>query len=232
VADLDRESILGLDNIRLALPVAGVGSRTLAAALDYLCLGVLVLLWALLCAFLLIPIMHTWAIAILLFGVFLLEWGYFAGFEIATGGRTLGKMALKLRVVSSVGATPGPAALILRNLLRDVDLIVGVPLLALDPLSRRLGDRMAGTLVVHEQRATTGPWTTLGRTPPGWDAREVGITEAFLARAAGMPDVVQRDAMARQLLARVERDAPELLSGIDQRNPVYALRRALAVEGR
>jgi len=41
----DRESILGLDNIRLELPIAGVGSRTLAGFVDYLALFALVLLW-------------------------------------------------------------------------------------------------------------------------------------------------------------------------------------------
>jgi uncharacterized RDD family membrane protein YckC len=232
VAELERESILGLDNIRLALPIAGLGSRTLAAFLDYLCLSVLLLVWSLTCAFLLIPVMHAWSVVLLLFGLFLLEWGYFAGFEIATGGRTLGKMALKLRVVSAVGASPGVAALLLRNLLRDVDLIVGLPLIALDPLSRRVGDRVAGTLVVHERRSADQPWTTLGRTPQGWGAREVGVAEAFLARARELPDAAARDDMARRLLARVESDAPELLTGIDRRDPVAALRRALAVEER
>jgi len=34
VADFDRESILALDNIRLELPVANVGSRCLAGVID------------------------------------------------------------------------------------------------------------------------------------------------------------------------------------------------------
>ena len=48
MADIRRESILGLDNIRLDLPVAGLGSRTLAAFLDYLGMGALAALWVML----------------------------------------------------------------------------------------------------------------------------------------------------------------------------------------
>ena len=52
MADIGRESILGLDNIRLDLPVAGLGSRSLAAALDYMVLAGLAILWVLAVAFL------------------------------------------------------------------------------------------------------------------------------------------------------------------------------------
>jgi uncharacterized RDD family membrane protein YckC len=229
VADLDRESILGLDNIRLELPIAGLGSRTLAVFLDYLCLLFIVLLWILICVVMLGPPLHSVAYALLFLGIFVLEWGYFAGLEIATHGRTLGKLALKLRVVSTVGASPGAAALLVRNLVRDVDLIVGAPLVALDPLSRRLGDRLAGTLVVHES-STAGRALLLGRTPPGWSAREVAVAEAFLARESQLADPAQRAEMARRLLARVARDAPNLVTDLDASDPVTALRRALAVE--
>src|SRR5689334_3361321 len=99
------ESILGLDNIRLELPVAGVGSRVLAGVLDYLVVGLLVLVWSLLCTFVL-PALGNWGISLLIVGVFLIEWGYFAASEIATGGQTLGKKALHLQVVTAEGGAP------------------------------------------------------------------------------------------------------------------------------
>ncbi|HVR08119.1 MAG TPA: RDD family protein, partial [Thermoanaerobaculia bacterium] len=163
-------------------------------------------------------------------GIFLIEWGYFAGMEIATGGRTLGKMAVRLRVVTAEGAEPGAGSLLVRNVVRDVDYLVGVPLMAADPLARRLGDRLAGTLVVHEERQQS---VLLGRVPPGWSAREVAIVESFLARAGELRDAATRDEMARLLLSRIERDAPELLAGLDESRaaaPVGALRQALAAE--
>jgi uncharacterized RDD family membrane protein YckC len=229
VAGLERESILGLDNIRLDLPIAGIGSRTLAAFLDYLGFSLVALLWILVCVSLIGPLLRSWSIAVLLLGIFALEWGYFAGLEIATRGRTLGKMALRLRVVTAVGATPGAGALMLRNLVRMVDLVAGAPLIALDPLARRLGDRLAGTLVVHDLPAARRA-LLLGRLPPGWGAREVAVAEAFLARESQLADPAARERMARGLLARVAHDAPDLVAGLDDRDPVAALRRALAVE--
>lgn len=228
MSELQRESILGLDNIRLDLPVAGVGSRVLAALLDYLVMGVVLILWIILWIVLFAD-RGTWAFAFLLVGFFLLEWGYFAGQEIALGGRTVGKMALKLRVLTAEGGTPGPGALLARNLVRSLDIFFGIPLLALDPLSRRLGDRLAGTLVVHDREREAVP--ILGRVPPGWTARELALVESLLVRARTLDDQALVWQMADRVLERIRRDAPELLSGIDVRtDPVAALRQALQVE--
>lgn len=221
-----RESILGLDNIRLDLPVAGIGSRSLAAFLDYLVLAVLIVLWILFSSLLLLPLAPGWVPVILLGGLFLLDWGYFAGLEIGMGGRTLGKLALKLRVVTSEGGTPGPGALLIRNLVRSLDLVFGILLMAIDPLSRRLGDRLAGTLVVHDRRPEVGP--VLGRVPPGWGARELAAVETFLARAGTLEDTAMTWEMADRILDRIRHDAPELLAGVDTRSdPVAAIRQAL-----
>jgi uncharacterized RDD family membrane protein YckC len=152
----DRESILGLDNIRLELPIAGVGSRTLAGFLDYLALFALVILWLIVWGVFFAGA-GGWAVAVAAAGVFLLEWGYFAVSEIASGGRTLGKRAVKLRVITAEGGTPRPGALLARNLVRSIDLLFGIPLMAIDPMSRRLGDRLAGTLGVHERRREAMP---------------------------------------------------------------------------
>jgi uncharacterized RDD family membrane protein YckC len=226
--DRERDSILALDNIRLDLPVAGVGGRCLAGLVDGVLLAVLALLWLLLWIAIAGWGARGWGIAVAVAGVFLLEWGYFAGMEIATGGRTLGKMALGLRVVAAEGAAAGAGALLVRNLVRDVDYLVGVPLMAWDPLARRLGDRLGGTVVVHDRPRHPAP--LCGRVPDGWSPREVAIAESFLARAPQLGDPAARDAMARQLLARVERDAPGFVAGLDRGDPVRALRLALAVE--
>jgi len=229
VADIRQESILGLDNIRLDLPVASVGSRTLAAFFDYLIVTVLLLLWVIFSIFIRSSLSPTWAPALLVVGIFLLDWGYFAGFEVATGGRTPGKMALHLRVVTAEGGSAGAGALLIRNLVRSLDLVFGVPLMAVDPLSRRLGDRLAGTLVVHDREREAAP--VLGRVPPAWSARELAVVEAFLIRAETLEDTAASWQMADRILDRIRTDAPELLAGIDTRtNPLTALRQALQVE--
>jgi len=229
VAAIRHESILGLDNIRLDLPVASVGSRSLAVFLDYLILAALAIGWVFLVVIALTPLLPNWVPVFLFVGIFLLDWGYFAGSEIATGGRTVGKMALGLRVVTAEGGSPGPSALLIRNLVRVLDLVFGVPLMAIDPLSRRLGDRLAGTLVVHDRGREKAP--VLGRVPPGWGPRELAAVESFLARARALEDTAGAWAMADRILDRIRRDAPELLEGVDtRRDPVAALLQALQVE--
>jgi uncharacterized RDD family membrane protein YckC len=229
LAEIRRESILGLDNIRLDLPVARVGSRSLAAFLDYVVLGAIWFAWVILGALALSAVLPALAPVLVFLGLFLLDWGYFAVSEIASGGRTLGKMALGLRVVTAEGGSPGAGALLVRNLVRSLDLFFGLLLMTIDPLSRRLGDRLAGTLVVHDRPLEAAP--VLGRVPPGWGPRELGVVEAFLARARALDDTADAWEMADRILHRLRRDAPELLAGLDTRSdPVAALRRALQVE--
>lgn len=229
MAEIRQESILGLDNIRLDLPIAGVGSRTLSGFLDYLGMMVVGLAWLMISVFVFGSLDPDWIPVFLLGGYFILEWGYFALQEIATGGRTLGKRALKLRVVTTEGGTPGAGALLIRNLVRGLDLLFGIPMMAIDPLSRRLGDRLAGTLVVHDREREAAP--VLGRVPPGWGARELAAVEAFLTRAKALDDEALSWQMADRILERIWRDAPDLLAGVDtRRNPIEALRQALQVE--
>jgi uncharacterized RDD family membrane protein YckC len=227
VADLDRDSILALDNIRLDLPVAAVASRCLACIVDGFFVVVLILILLLLCSALMLW-SRAWGRVAIVAGAFLIDWGYFAGMEVTTRGRTLGKMTLDLRVVTTAGAEPTSGALLLRNLVRWIDLFVGVPLMAWDPLARRLGDRLAGTLVVHAggREAAT---VVLGRVPAVWGAREVVVVERFMARAGSLHDLRARDEMALRLLALVERDAPDLVAGLDRRDPLAALRQALEI---
>jgi hypothetical protein len=158
-------------------------------------------------------------------GMFVLEYGYFAGVEAATGGRSVGKAALGLRVVSRDGGRASIGALLLRNMVRLVDLLVGVWFMMLDPLARRLGDRLAGTLVVHARARAAD--VAVGRIPAGWGAREVSVVASLLRRAGDMePALTAR--LAGDLLACIERDDPVLLAevpaGLD---PVDRLRRAV-----
>jgi uncharacterized RDD family membrane protein YckC len=96
-----------------------------------------------------------------LFIAFLLNWFYFTVWELTTGGRSAGKMALKLRVVRHDGLPIAWRESILRNLVRAADIatLPGFPLLLApvvmgwDPQFRRLGDLVAGTVVVVEEPA-------------------------------------------------------------------------------
>jgi uncharacterized RDD family membrane protein YckC len=217
-------TVLGLDNIPLELPIAGAGSRALSAFLDYLIVGIVVIVWGVSCALVGgLAKLGWWALAAFLIGFFVIEYGYFAGLEIARQGQTFGKWALGLRVVTRDGGRPGTSAFLIRNAVRTVDLLVGVPMMATDGLARRLGDRLGGTLVVHVHAPARE--TVARRTPRGWDAQEAALLETFLRRARDM-EAWRAQRLAGQLLGCIAEDDPDLAASIDPGlGPVEALRR-------
>jgi uncharacterized RDD family membrane protein YckC len=226
--------VFGLDNVALDLPIAGVGSRVLAGFLDYLAVGALAMVWLILSIMavgalsLKSSTLSLVAMAIAFLGLFLVEYGYFAGFEIATGGRTPGKMALGLVVVTRQGARASRGALLARNLVRTIDLLVGVPLMAVDATARRLGDRLASTVVVYQNPPVTE--AALTRVPQGWGGADVALLESFLRREPEL-DRIRARRVASQLVAAIRRDNPAYFEGIgDTGDPVVLLRRATQAE--
>lgn len=232
-------AILSLDNVELDLPLAGLGTRSLALVLDVLVLAVLFIIWTLAMSnlgrfFWGLP--EAWAIGISFFGYFLLQWGYFAGCEILLDGQTPGKMALSLQTVSHLGGRPSAGALLIRNLLRPVDYVFGVFFMALDRRSRRLGDMVASTLVAH--RGVDDPNRALERVthmPPSWTAKEVALVESFIARSHRM-ELETAEQLASDLLQWIVRTQPEFVAereqGIDPDgypNELYRLWSLLAV---
>lgn len=90
---------------------------------------------------------------------FFLQWFYGLFFEWLLVGRTPGKLVAGLRVVRDDGAPAAFQELFLRNLLRGVDALpiacgVGALTMWLDGRMRRIGDLVAGTVVVSEGSAT------------------------------------------------------------------------------
>jgi uncharacterized RDD family membrane protein YckC len=97
------------------------------------------------------------AFGLMLVLLFALEWGYFVLFETLWDGKTPGKQALGLRVVKDGGYPIRFVDSVLRNLLRAADFLpkgypVGFVVMAGDRRFRRLGDRVAGTMVIVEER--------------------------------------------------------------------------------
>jgi len=225
------ETVLGIDNVPLELPIAGVGSRILAAIIDYLIQTVLQIAWI---VAVIVGIgssfQRSGVLVLYLSGAFAIDWAYFAGAELLMGGRTPGKKAIRLRVVTREGGTPARSALLVRNLLRIADLVVGLPLMVFDPLARRLGDRLAGTVVVHE--GLPGQDMTLRRVPDEWSAEDVALVESFLARSGEM-EAHRVENFARRLVEWIDRDRPAFLEGIDRsRGPLETLRAAFQPEKR
>jgi uncharacterized RDD family membrane protein YckC len=154
--------------------VAGIGTRFVASLVDHLIIGtMLTLIW---CAFLMmVPAVGvglgiyssdgaTAAIylilALLVLITFLVLWGYFIFFEMAWAGQTPGKRLVRLRVIRRDGQPVRTGEIIVRNLVRLVDLLpgfyaIGLISMFIDKQARRLGDFAAGTLVVKEGAETS-----------------------------------------------------------------------------
>lgn len=96
------------------------------------------------------------------FALPLLILAYHSLLESLWGGQTLGKRALKLRVIRNDGTVPDLAASLIRNALRFIDYMpctcgVGLTVMVLSAQFRRLGDYAAGTLVIREGRIAAPP---------------------------------------------------------------------------
>ena len=94
--------------------------------------------------------------------VFLAQWLYPVFFEVLGGGRTLGKRWFGLRVLMADGRPIGWSPSLIRNILRVVDALPGSYTVGLISILasrdfQRLGDMVAGTLVVHEEEASRTP---------------------------------------------------------------------------
>lgn len=108
--------------------------------------------------------------------LFVFEWGWNVLFETFWRGRTLGKRVLGLRVVRQGGYPVGFLDSVLRNVVRAADFlpvgyVLGLVVMAFDRRSRRLGDLIAGTMVVVEVEVALPPPVVL--TPPA-TADELG----------------------------------------------------------
>jgi uncharacterized RDD family membrane protein YckC len=154
----------------------------------------------------------------LIFAVFILvqfavETGYFIVWEMLTSGRSLGKIVLGLRVVKRDGMPIDGRSSVVRNLMRSVDLLpvnylVGLTAMILSPSVERLGDHVAGTIVIRLDRPAVAeqievppdaaPLALTRRQVAQLGPRELALIRGTIRRAGELP-VERRD----QLLIEV-----------------------------
>jgi len=159
---------------------------------------------------------RNWEIAIALFLLFCLYWGYFAIFEILWNGQTPGKRQAKIRVISASGRPITVFEGIGRNFMRAIDSIgfylVGSVTCAIDKQNRRLGDMVAGTVVVHEvEEQGVFYWYGQGKSASAPSVthevaalteQEFQLVETFLARRLDIPNL-QRLESGRAIAERM-----------------------------
>jgi uncharacterized RDD family membrane protein YckC len=152
------------ESVELEFILAGVGSRTYALIIDYLIWGFALLILLLVWGFLLTQItwlrspgIRPWFQAIQLLMLFSVYISYFVLFETLWRGQTPGKRHVKIRVIRDDGRNVGLQQSILRSLLRPIDdiLFIGLLLILFTTPEKRLGDWVAGTIVIQEGQAVS-----------------------------------------------------------------------------
>jgi uncharacterized RDD family membrane protein YckC len=145
------------ESVELDFTLAGIGSRTFALVIDYLfwMIALFVLLVSSALLFYALPAidgLKNWVAAVQLLLFFVVYVGYFVFFETMWRGQTPGKRYAKIRVIRDDGRNVGLQQAIMRSLLRVIDdlLFIGLVLILFTKKEKRLGDWVAGTVVVQE----------------------------------------------------------------------------------
>jgi uncharacterized membrane protein SpoIIM required for sporulation/uncharacterized RDD family membrane protein YckC len=222
------------EHIRFEYQLAGPTRRALAYLIDLLIRAGLVLAIGFVMALVDVAAgVDGLSIGALYVFYFALDWFYYVLFETIWSGRSPGKRALGLRVIGQDGHSLTVLDSVLRNLLRAADFLplgyaVGVVVMGRDAMFRRLGDMVAGTVVVFEPAGRLGERLQLSPPP----------TAAELDGLPTRPEVSKQELEAIELLLRRhdalaparERELAEMLApalavrlGVSYRDPVRFL---------
>src|SRR6202165_1764957 len=210
------------ERVPLHFALASIGNRFLACAIDHAIQVLTVVVMAI--AFTIVANFSSlgdqissapkWVKAVLIVIVFLLVSGYFAFFEWLWSGQTPGKRWLKLRVIREDGRPITFFEAAVRNLLRDFDIMpapfysIGLISVFISSKDQRLGDMVAGTVVVREREAEAPAFAQVFATPVSDLAlrrsfkpvefsgelnslteREIEVVETFLRRRWDLADI-------------------------------------------
>ena len=219
MAQVEPARMVTPEAVALEFRTANLGSRILAYLVDMVVVvaGVLVGLFAVTLIGQASDVVVPDWVALTIVLVLLPAWwlGYFIAFETLWRGRTLGKAALGLRVVTKEGAPVRFRHAAIRGLFGLVDFFlfggfIAVVFILFSRDNQRLRDMVAGTLVLRERSALAAPAPVDFAPPPGLehytatlDPSGVGTDEyqavrTFLIRAATLPPG-PRSALALQL---------------------------------
>ena len=219
--------------------LAGIGSRFLAVAVDFIIqlavtIGLLIAIgWASdsITAFgrslgASVSLMDSLMAALMVLVVFLWQTGYFIAFEMWWNGQTPGKRAIGIRVVRDGGYPVTFMASVIRNLIRLPEELLGYVPSVISALAsaenKRLGDLAAGTIVVRD-RAFEVPdpasWSRpeSDRAPASPIAAGIGqisedefaLVERYLARVGALEPAAARDTAARIAATMRSKFGPE-----------------------
>ena len=148
------------ESVELEFSLAGIGNRVHALLIDYVIWSSLVFLCQITLVYLIFNYLGQYdslsqfLLAIQLLVVFVIQVGYFVFFETIWQGQTPGKRRAKIRVIQDDGRPVQLQQATIRSLLRPIDdlLFLGMFFIIFSKQEKRIGDFVAGTLVVQEER--------------------------------------------------------------------------------
>lgn len=201
------------ERVAVELPIAGVGSRAMAYLVDVALLFLVGI--ALYFAFtFLVPdpvnavlgLSRAFKIAGAVV-VFAALWVYWTVFEVLWHGQTIGKRLLKIRVVRLDGSPVTAVDSAIRNLLRVVDFFpacypVGLVTMLFDPKHRRVGDLVAGTVLIREEAIDLSRFEAKAPAAQALSNLDLDVVTDFLRRFDAL-EPAARQSLGRQLLARL-----------------------------
>jgi uncharacterized membrane protein SpoIIM required for sporulation/uncharacterized RDD family membrane protein YckC len=213
----------------LTYSLAGVGSRVLAGLTDLaICVGAFIVVVIVMASFSARSVAisfdagASWGVAVLIIAQFVILWGYYVLFEGLMDGQTPGKRLHRLRVVRDGGYSVTFGVSAVRNLIRFLDMqpgilyLVGLTSLLVTRRGRRLGDLVAGTIVVREDvrpvaapgrgRRDSAEETTALQTALSED--EYVVLSRFVERWSSL-EPLRRAALSAQLVARFASALPD-----------------------
>jgi uncharacterized RDD family membrane protein YckC len=218
-----RRGVVTPEAVLLEFETSGLPSRAIGEAIDLtIQIAMLLALSAALGVFAAVGgTFPTWVGAVLLTIVsFLVIFGYPALSETLWNGKTIGKAALGLRVVTTDGAPIRFRHAAIRSALGIVDLLVppfGVTAtvsMLLTSRNQRLGDLAAGTIVLRERSGAVAAQAVAFPAPAGLDGYVASLDVAGLSEA--------EYGLIRNFLTRVFELAPNARASLSVRlaNPV------------
>ncbi|WP_395014963.1 RDD family protein [Dongia sp.] len=178
-----QRAIVTPEGVPLVVELADRGSRAAAFVLDVVFIIIILVIGGIALAFT-VSVIKIWALVIGVLAFFLLRIFYFPITELAWRGATPGKRLLGLRVIDRGGGPLRPESIVVRNLMREVEVFMPLTVLAVPSLTGfeaieqllmlgwvgiftlmplfnrdglRVGDMVAGTLVITAPKAALLP---------------------------------------------------------------------------
>ena len=232
---MTRTEISTPEQVNLRLEFAGLGSRSMAFMIDLLILYGVQMFLLVLAGLILRGVFFEWLasvenllFALLIFAMFVVQWGYFVYFEWRWNGQTPGKKMLGIRVLSDMAEPLNSIQAVTRNLVRQIECVllppIGLLAIFFNHRSQRLGDLLAQTIVVREEKID---WSLFDLPDPSEDAEppriapvmpmsptEIELLQSYIRRRDEL-DPEKRDAIRAQVVLALARHLPRSYDNAD-----------------